>query len=119
MDQTPDHAGVELTRKEIAKKAASIKSCYEPFTEGTRYVFAAAIMIPKYYRKRVTALDVAWKFRVPVIPVMYDPIIDGRTSETNKAKREADWEFHQEGHEVYLRVEDAMKHLILKAYYAL
>ena len=47
---------------------------------------------------------------------MYDPIIDGRTSETNKAKRKAGWGFHREGHEVYIRVEDDMKHLILTAY---
>ena len=32
------------------------------------------------------------------------------------AKREADWEVHREGHEVYLGVEYAMEHLILTAY---
>ena len=76
-------------------------------------------MLSEDYRKRVTTLDATWKFQVPDIPVTYDPIIDGRTSETNKANREADWEVHRYGHEVYLKVEDAMKHLILKAYYAL
>ena len=55
-------------------------------------------------------------FKVPDIPVVYDPIIYGRRSETKKAKKELDWEFHREGHEVYLGVEDAMKHLILTAY---
>ena len=75
-------------------------------------------MLPEDYRKRVTTLDAAWKFQVPDIPVTYYPIIDGRTSDTNKVKIEADWEVHQEGHEVYLRVEYAMKHLILTAYYA-
>ena len=54
-------------------------------------------------------------FKVPDIPVVYDPIIYGRRSETKKAKKEPDWEFHREGHEVYLGVEDAMKHLILTA----
>ena len=112
----PTHASVELTRKELAKKAAAIKTRYEPFPEGTRYGFAAAIMLAADYQKRVTTLDLAWKFQVPAIPVTYDPLIDGRTSETNKAKREADWEVHQEGHEVYLGVEDAMKHLIITAY---
>ena len=73
-------------------------------------------MLSVDYRKRVTTLDVAWKFQVPDIPVTYDPIIDGRTSETNKAKREVDWEVHREGHKVYLRVEDAMKHPILAEY---
>ena len=41
-------------------------------------------------RKRVTTLDVAWAFQVPDTPVTYDPIINGRTSETNQVKREAD-----------------------------
>ena len=68
------------------------------------------------YRKRVTTIDFAWTFQVPDILVTYDPIIDERTSETNKAKKEADWKVHQQGHEVYLGVEDAMKHLILTAY---
>ena len=36
----PTHASVELTRKELAKKAANIKTRYEPFPEGTRYGFA-------------------------------------------------------------------------------
>ena len=67
-------------------------------------------------KKGVTTLDIAWKFKVADIPVTYDPIINGRTRETNKAKREADWGVHQEGHEVYLGVEDVMKQLILTAY---
>ena len=48
---------------------------------------------------------------------MYDAIIDGHTSETNRAKKEADCEVHHEGHEVYLGVDDAMKYLIITAYY--
>ena len=86
----PTHASVELTSKELAKKAAAIKIRYEPFPEGTRYGFAASIMLAAYYRKRVTTIDVAWTFHVPDIPITYDPLIDVRTSETNKAKREAD-----------------------------
>ena len=114
----PTHASVELMRKVIAKKAAAIKTWYEPFPEGTRYGFAAAIMLSAYNRKRVTTLDLACTFQVPDIPVTYDLIIDGQTSETNKAKRDVDWEVHREGHEVYLRVEDAIKHLIITAYNA-
>ena len=91
----PTHASVKLTRKELSKKAAAIKTRYEPFPEGTRYAFAAAIMLLEDYRKRVTALNEAWTFQVPDIPVTYDPIITGQTSETNKAKREADWEVHR------------------------
>ena len=90
------HASVDLTRKELAKKAAAIKTRYEPFPEGTRYGFAAVIMLASDYRKRVTTLDAAWTFQVPDIPVTYEPLIDGRTSETNKAKREAGWEVHLE-----------------------
>ena len=112
----PTHASVDLMRKELAKKAAAIKTRYEPFPEGTRYGFSTVIMLSADYQKRVTTLDVAWTFQVPDIPVTYKLIIDGRTSETNKAKREADWEVHQEGHEVYLVVEDAMNHLIITAY---
>ena len=51
-------------------------------------------MLAVDYQKRVTTLDVAWTFQVPDIPFMYDPIVDGRTNETNKVKREADWEVH-------------------------
>ena len=90
----PTHVSVDLTQKELAKKAAVIKTRYEPFPEGRRYGFAAAIMLSKDYRKRVTMLDVVWTFQVPDISFMYDPIIDECTSETNKAKREADWEVH-------------------------
>ena len=97
----PTHATVELMRIDLAKKAATINTCYDPFTEETRYGFAAAIMMSEDYRKRVTKIDAAWTFQVPDIPVTYDPIINGPTSETKKAKREADWEVHQEVHEVY------------------
>ena len=93
----PTHARVEIARKEIANKAAAIKTRYEPFPEGTKYGFAVAIMLAEYYQERVTMLDVAWKFQVPDIPVTYDPLIDGRTSDTRKEKREADWEVHREG----------------------
>ena len=45
----PNHASVELTQEELAKKAAAIKTHYEPFPEGTRYGFAAAIMLSEDY----------------------------------------------------------------------
>ena len=90
----PIHASVDITRKKLAKKAAAIKTRYEPFSERTRCGFAAAIMLSEDYRKRVTTLDAAWAFQVTDISVTYDPIIDGGTSETNKAKREADWKVH-------------------------
>ena len=114
----PTHASAELTRKEVEKKAVVIKTRYKPFPEGTRYDFAAAIILAADYRKRVTTLDVAWTFQVPDIPVTYGPLIDGRTSDTNKAKREADWEVHQDGHEVYFGVKDAIKHINITSYNA-
>ena len=85
------HASVKLTRKDPAKTAAAIITRYKPFPEGTSYCLAAAIMLGADYRKRVTTLDVVWTFQVLDIPVTYDPIIDGRTIDTNKAKIEADW----------------------------
>ena len=48
----PTHASVDLMMKVIAKKAAAIKTCYETFPEGTRYGFAAAIMLLVYYQKK-------------------------------------------------------------------
>ena len=70
----PTHANVELMRKELSNKAAAIKTRYEPFPEGIRYGFAAAIMLSADYRKRVTTLDVAGTFQIPDILVTYDPI---------------------------------------------
>ena len=55
----PTDASVKLTQKELAKKATAIKTRYEPFTERTRYGFAAAIMLAVDYQKRVTTLDIA------------------------------------------------------------
>ena len=55
----PTHVSVELTRKELAKQAAAIKTRYAPFPEGTRYGFFAAIMLAADYRKYVTTLDLA------------------------------------------------------------
>ena len=37
--------------------------------------------------EKVTTLDFAWTFQIPDIPVTYAPSINGRMSETNKAKK--------------------------------
>ena len=71
----PTHASVETTRKELTKKAAAIKTRYDTFPEGTCYGYTATIMLPEYYRARVTGLDAAWKFVVPDLPETYDPAI--------------------------------------------
>ena len=59
-------------------------------------------MLSADYIKRVTTLDSAWTFQVTDIPVTYDPIINGHTHETHKAKREVDWEVYLEKHKFYL-----------------
>ena len=50
----PTHVSVDLMGKELAKKAAAIKTRYESYPEGIRYGFAAAIMLSENYRKKVT-----------------------------------------------------------------
>ena len=64
------HLSVELTQKNISKKAAAIKTHYEQFQEGTRYGFTTAIMLAAGYRKRVTTLDATWTFQVPILSSM-------------------------------------------------
>ena len=71
----PTQASVKTTRKELTKKAAAIKTRYDTFPEGTCYGYTATIMLPEYYRARVTGLDAAWKFVVPDLPETYDPAI--------------------------------------------
>ena len=66
----PTHVSVKLMRKELAKKAAAIKTRYYPLPERTRYGFDAVIMLLSDYRRRVTTLYVMCSFQVPDIPVM-------------------------------------------------
>ena len=46
----PTHAIVETTRKELTKKAAAIKTRYDVFPLGTRFSYAAAIMLTADYK---------------------------------------------------------------------
>ena len=41
----PTHASVKNMRKELTKKAAAIKTRYDAFSLGTRFGYAAAIML--------------------------------------------------------------------------
>ena len=46
----PTHASVETTRKELTKKAAVIKTRYDTFPLGTRFGYAASIMLTAEYK---------------------------------------------------------------------
>ena len=87
----PTQASVKTTRKELAKRAATIKARYDAFSEGTRYGYAAVIMLLEEYIPRVTGLDMAWTFVVPYLPETYDPAIKSQTAVTI-AKMEAAWD---------------------------
>ena len=47
------HASVETTQKELTKKAAPIKTRYDAFPLGTRFGYAAEIMLTAEYKERV------------------------------------------------------------------
>ena len=76
----PTHASVANLRKELTKKAAAIKTRYESFPLGTRFGYAAAIMLSEYSIEKVnkitagTILD-TWTFAPPMQPDPYDPAI--------------------------------------------
>ena len=117
----PTHASVETTRKELTKKAAVIKTIYDAFPLGTRFGYAAAIMLTAEYKVRVNKIEPleladTWSFKPPEQPKAYDPSIDGKTASVKVAKLEAAWETRRQDHEIYLSVEDVMKQLIVKAY---
>ena len=82
---------VETTRKELAKRAAAIKTRYDVFPEGTRYGYAAVIMLSEEYIARITGLDTAWKFIVPDLPETYNLAIKSQTAVTI-SKMEAKWD---------------------------
>ena len=53
----PTHACVEKTRKELTKRAATIKTSYDAFPLGTRFGYAAAIMLTADYIEKVKKID--------------------------------------------------------------
>ena len=53
----PTHASVENTRKELTKMAAEIKTRYDAFPLGTRFGYAAAIMLTADYIEKVKKID--------------------------------------------------------------
>ena len=53
----PTHASVETMRKEMTKKAAAIKTGYDAFLLGTRFGYAAAIMLTAEYKVRVNKIE--------------------------------------------------------------
>ena len=81
---------------------------------GTRFGYAAAIMLTAKYKGRVDKiepleLEDTYTFKPPEQPEAYDPAIDGKTASVKVAKMEAAWETRRQDHEIYLGVEDAMK----------
>ena len=117
----PTHASVENTWKELTKRAVKIKTRYDTFPLGTRFGYAAAIMLTADYIEKVKKInpleiDDTWIFKAPIQPELYDPEIDRVTPDKGIPKMEAAWTTNRKYHEIYLRVEDAMKNLIVKAY---
>lgn len=117
----PTHASVATSRKELTKKAAAIKARYESFPLGTRFGYAAAIMLPAYYIEKVNKIAAAtlldtWTFAIPMQPDPYDPAINRNTPDKDIPKIEAAWTAKRRDHEIFLGVEDAMKILIAKAF---
>ena len=69
----PTHTSVEKTRKELTKKAAVIKTRYGVFPLGTRFGYAAAIMLTAEYKGRVNKIEPlklvdTWTFNPPEQP---------------------------------------------------
>ena len=117
----PTHTSVKTTRKYLTKKAAAIKTRYDTFPLGTRFCYAAAIMLVVDHKERVNKIEPLklvdiFSFKPPEQPEAYDPSINGKIASVKVAKLEAAWETRRQDHEIYLGVEDAMKQLIVKAY---
>ena len=117
----PMHASVETMRKELTKKAAAIKKRYDVFPLGTRFGYAATIMLTADYKERVNKIEPleladTWSFNPPEQPEVYDLSIDGKTASVKVAKLEAAWEMRRQDNEICLSVKDAMEQLIVKAY---
>ena len=69
----PTHASVKNTRKELTKRAAAIKTRYDAFPLGTRFGYAAAIMLTADYIEKVKNIEPleiedTWTFKAPIQP---------------------------------------------------
>ena len=107
--------------QKLTKRAAVIKTRYDAFPLGTRFGYATAIMLMANYIKKVKKIDPleiedTRTFKSPIQPEPHNPEIDRVTPDKDIPKMEAVWTTKRKYHEIYLRVEDAMKNLILKAY---
>ena len=92
----PTHASVETMRKELTKKAAAIKTRYDALPLGTRFGYAAAIMLTEDYKERVNKIEPlkmadTWSFKPPEKTEAYNPSIDEKTSSVKVVKLEAAW----------------------------
>ena len=53
----PTHTSVETTQKELTKNSAAIKTRYDAFPLGTRFGYAAAIILTAEYKGRVDKIE--------------------------------------------------------------
>ena len=84
----PTHASVANSRKELTKKAAAIKTRYNSFPLGTRFGYAAAIMLSADYIEKINKITSGtipdtWTFILPMQPDPYDPDITRNTLSIN------------------------------------
>ena len=92
----PTHTSVKKKRKELKKKSAAIKTRYDAFPLGTRFGYAAAIMLTADYKERVNKIEPlelsdTCSFKPPEQPEAYDPAIDGNKASVKVTKLEAAW----------------------------
>ena len=87
----PTHASVKNTRKKLTKRAAAIKTSYDMFPLGTRFGYAADIMLTADYIEKVKKIDPleiedTWTFKALIQPEPYDPAIDRVTPDKDIPK---------------------------------
>ena len=83
----PTHSSIEKTRNELAKIGSSIKTTHTALPEGTKFGYAATIIMAGEYMKRVTTLESACTFTNTTNPATYDPIIKTSTVELKKSQK--------------------------------
>ena len=77
--------------RELYNIGSSIKTMQTVFPKGTKFTYAAAIIMAREYCKRVTSLQSAWTFINPTKPETYEQSIKTSTMELTKSHKEAAW----------------------------
>ena len=78
------YALIENLRNKLAKIKGSIKTTHTAFLEGTKFGYAAAIMMAGGYWMRFISMDSAWTFMKPTNPAAYNLSIKNMTAEIKK-----------------------------------